>query len=64
MQKGLTLGKDKIAREPTRCLTCENKEKFKIENAESTEKEKREQMANTKQYKYIRETSRTTYIYE
>ena len=45
----------------TRCLTCENKEKERIENSGSTEEEKREQMNNIKLYKYIGETSRSTY---
>ena len=44
-----------------RCLSCEEKAYEEIDNLEIPEKEKEKMKRNTRQYKYIGETSRSAY---
>ena len=45
----------------TRCLTCERKEQDKIDNLEIEEQEKKQEKSKIKLYKYIGETSRSSF---
>ena len=45
----------------TRCLTCERKEQDKIDNLEIEEQEKKQEKSKIKLFKYIGETSRSSF---